>query len=83
MSVVTVISKSLFKSKTFWFNVAVVLVAVVDALAVQNVALVTEPWFVALVGFVNVVLRPLTKQPVTLKGGERVEVDATEQGRQL
>lgn len=54
------IMKPLYKSKTFWFNVAAV------AVQVSQVAPLSPEAAAAVVGIGNVVLRLLTTQPVTV-----------------
>lgn len=69
---VTVMSKgsSLFwgmiTSKTFWFNVAAVFLAVLELKEVINIIPVGwMPFVTAAVGAVNVALRMFTKAPIT------------------
>ncbi len=59
--------KSLFKSKTFWVNLIVTIVAILTSLT--NFSLIQEnPESVALIvtfiGFGNIVLRCITKEPI-------------------
>ncbi len=60
--------KSLFKSRTFWFNAAVALVAMLSA---DNVVKIIParfaPFASALVACVNIVLRLYTTEPVSIK----------------
>lgn len=62
-------SKSVTKSRTFWVNACVMLAA--GLVGMQNCEIVMNnpelvTYFVGLVGAVNVVLRFLTVDPVTL-----------------
>ncbi|GAF79539.1 unnamed protein product [marine sediment metagenome] len=62
-------SKPVTKSKTFWVNACVLLVA--GVVGMQNCEVVVNypelvTYFVGIVGAVNVVLRFLTNSPVTL-----------------
>lgn len=52
--------KPLYKSKTFWFNVAAV------AVQVSQVAPLSPAASAAVVGVGNIVLRLLTTEPVTV-----------------
>ncbi len=59
--------KSLFKSKTFWVNLVVTVTAILTAFS--NFSLIQEypeivVEIVALIGFGNIVLRILTKEPI-------------------
>lgn len=56
--------KSIFKSKTFWVNLALAVAPLFPALA----PLLNEQVLLQVVGVVNVVLRLVTSQPVALKG---------------
>ncbi len=60
--------KSLFKSRTFWFNLGVAVVAMLSA---DNVVKIIPtryaPFASALVACVNIVLRLYTTEPVTIK----------------
>lgn len=62
-------SKSIFKSKTFWFNA---LTATGTILGTYGGLLgpAALPYVVGATGIINVVLRFMTTQPVTMKGGE-------------
>ncbi len=61
-------SKSLFKSKTFWVNL---LGITADAILHYSGVLppAWQPYIVMAGGIINVVLRTITNQPVTLPGG--------------
>jgi hypothetical protein len=66
---VSIMGKGLFQSKTFWVNLLMSVVSL--AVFVQDSALVADnPQIVAgigaAVGFVNIVLRLLTKEPIKL-----------------
>lgn len=56
--------KSLFKSKTFWFQVLSV------GLAVSHAIPVSAPVAAAVTGIVNVFLRLQTTEPVSIMGKE-------------
>ena len=62
--------KSIFASKTFWFN-ALTSVVAIAVFAQDSVLLADYPQTVALIGtgigMVNVVLRLITKEAVTVK----------------
>lgn len=65
-------TKSLFASKTFWVNALAAVAACVQALDGQ-------PWFdptiqAAILAVVNIVLRVLTGQPVTISGGNKTTI---------
>lgn len=62
-------SKSIFTSKTFWANV---LGVAADAILHYSGVLPPEwqPYIVMAGGIINVVLRAITTQPVTLGGGK-------------
>ena len=67
---VSIMGKGLFQSKTFWVNLLMSVASL--AVYVQDSALVSDnPQIVAgigaAVGFVNIVLRLLTKEPIKLK----------------
>ena len=60
-------SKTLVKSKTFWVNLVVIVVAAV--VGVSNSAIVVDypalvPWFAGVIGTLNIVLRLVTKTPI-------------------
>lgn len=61
--------KSLFESKTFWANAAVTLVGVLSVVA-GNEQVKAHPqivgFIVTAIGVVNVILRVITEQPVTV-----------------
>ncbi len=56
--------KSLFKSKTFWVNLLVVVIATLTALS--DVSLTPEyiAFFGILIGSGNIILRTITKEPI-------------------
>ena len=60
--------KSLFKSRTFWFNLGVAVVAMLSA---DNVVKIIPPRYAqfasALVAAINIILRLYTSEPVTIK----------------
>lgn len=61
--------KPFYASKTFWANVIVVAVAVLAYLGAQPGLIPAEfgPWVLAGVGALNIVLRFMTNEPITLK----------------
>lgn len=61
--------KGFWKSKTFWFNVLAIVVAVAGQLGYADFAADTE-LVAVVVGVVNVLLRFLVKQPVTVTRGK-------------
>lgn len=68
-----VVTKSIFKSKTFWLNLAMVimygLTLTTDIDAVKN-----NPNAVLIIGmmvnFLNIIIRTLTDRPVSVGGGD-------------
>lgn len=62
-------SKSILKSKTFWFNT---LTTAGTLLGTYGGLLgpAALPYIVGATGIINVALRFITSQPVTLKGGD-------------
>jgi hypothetical protein len=70
----TVISKSLFASKVFWLGVAQLAVGVIDLVKTNVLESETAAWGAVVSGALTIVLRLLTKQPVTLKGGEPKQI---------
>jgi hypothetical protein len=62
-------TKSLFKSKTFWFNVLSTLGTLLGV-AAGVVAAPAQPYVMAANGIVNVGLRLVTNQPVSVTGGQ-------------
>lgn len=56
-------AKSIFSSKTFWFNLIGSAVQVADSVGAWN--LIPQPWGVAAQGIVNIILRAITVEPVT------------------
>jgi hypothetical protein len=61
-------TKSLFASRTFWFNAAVGVVAILSA---DNVVKIIPPRYAqfasALVAAINIILRLYTSEPVSIK----------------
>ena len=58
-------SKSILLSKTFWFNVAAILLALMEAQEIINVF--PPHWlkyFTAVIAAINIVFRTITRQPV-------------------
>jgi hypothetical protein len=61
-------TKAFYLSKTFWFNAAAIFVAAVDSTDVLNVVPdVAEPFLIAAVAVVNIVLRVVTAGGLTLQ----------------
>jgi hypothetical protein len=59
-------AKEFWQSKTFWVNVMVIVVAVLDLLSKQPfVPPQYVPFVLFAVGVVNIVLRAITDKPVT------------------
>lgn len=61
--------KSIFSSKTFWFN-ALAAVVTVALSAVENLGPDAGPIALGVVAVGNIVLRFITSQPVSILGGE-------------
>ena len=62
-------TKSIFSSKTFWFNALAFVGAVAGAFGFTGeLAPDLQPFVVPAVTLINIVLRYLTKQPVALRG---------------
>lgn len=59
-------AKSLFASKTFWFNVVTTALYVIDLGDVKS--FLSPNNYALLVGIGNAILRYVTKQPVTIAG---------------
>ena len=59
--------KPFWQSKTFWFNAIVLLVAVFEALGQLNLSWLNPEIVVVVLTIGNVLLRFVTKEPVTLK----------------
>ena len=57
--------KSILKSKTFWFNIAVGAFAMIEK-SVADMG-ITDGWIVTVLTVGNLILRTVTKAPVTLK----------------
>ncbi len=60
-------SKTLVKSKTFWVNLVIVVIAAI--VGVSNSSFVIDypalvPWFAGVIGTLNIVLRLVTKTPI-------------------
>lgn len=71
-SVVFVKTKSIFISKTFWFNIIAMVVASTQAIMEQG--LLDWEILALIVTVGNVILRFITKQPVTVTGGATTPV---------
>ena len=56
--------KSLFKSKTFWVNVLIAGIAALTALNDVEFSPETIAFFGMTIGFANIILRTLTKEPI-------------------
>jgi hypothetical protein len=65
-------AKSLFTSKTFWANVAMIIVTLVDYATTANLPIVGEQWWPLVVALVNIVLRKFTTQPVVMGSAKQV-----------
>jgi hypothetical protein len=62
-------NKAFYLSKTFWLNAATVVVATVESTEVLNVIPdVAEPYLIALVAVINIVLRVGTATTLSLRG---------------
>ena len=57
-------AKSLFSSKTFWFNIAAALLQVFDQARGWDV--IPQPWGAVIQSAANIYLRTITTQPVTV-----------------
>jgi membrane protein YqaA with SNARE-associated domain len=74
---IILISKALWQSATIWFNALALVALALDAATAANLPFVGSEWFVFAVLIVNGLLRWWrTTQPVTLTGGDPVEVEA-------
>lgn len=54
--------KSIFKSRMFWFNLAAGAIQAFPTFA----PLIPQPWGIVATALVNIVLRAMTTQPVTV-----------------
>lgn len=73
--ITNVLSKSLFASKTFWVNTISILLTVIEALTTANIPFISSKFFYLLVFILNIMLRYITNEPVTLKGNEIVQIN--------
>ncbi len=60
-------SKTLVKSKTFWVNMVVVIIAAI--VGVSNSTIIVDfpalvPWFAGVIGTLNIILRLVTRTPI-------------------
>jgi len=70
-------TKSIFKSKTFWTAAAVALLGVLQVVSGFLTEIGIEGQVIAIIGFVMMVLRAITGQPVSLsgEGSKEISVD--------
>jgi hypothetical protein len=61
-------TKNILASKTFWVNILTVAVLILNRKVVVVDPLMIEPLAAVLLPFINIGLRAITKQAVTLKG---------------
>lgn len=61
-------TKSILQSKTFWVNVITVIVVLLNRNQEVVDPMLIEPLAVVLLPFVNIGLRAITKEAVSLKG---------------
>ena len=66
-------AKSIFTSKTFWFNTLSILAVVLATMAGWEELKSDAPYLMALVNVINIVLRLITKQPVTILPPDKPE----------
>ena len=62
-------TKSIFESRTIWLNAIVAVLAIYDQVA-PFIPPAWVPKIAAIVGVLNIILRLVTTQPVSLSGGE-------------
>lgn len=60
-------NKSIYKSKTLWTNLLLALPAIIDLCAQDNVFNIPQTYYAIAVLLVNVYLRSITKDPVTVR----------------
>jgi hypothetical protein len=69
-----VISKSLFASKMFWLGLLQIASGTLELVGTEVLGSDGAGWAAVGSGVVTIVLRVVTKQPVTVKGGDEVEL---------
>lgn len=67
--------KPFWQSKTFWVNVLIVVVIILESTGVIDVVpdeVQLEQYAILIVGLINIVLRFVTKEPITLRNYSRM-----------
>jgi hypothetical protein len=71
----TIFSKAIWESKTLWFNALALAALALDSATAANLPFIGSEWFAFAVIMVNALLRFLTTIPVTVQGGDPVDVE--------
>lgn len=70
-------AKRIWTSKTFWVGVLEIATGVLELIDVNVLANDGAGWVAVGAGLLTILLRYITKQPVTVSGRERKHVDAS------